>query len=96
MKIILSPCASNKTTEIELDGLALKVDGQEVDLSKIPKGGEAEGELPLIGKVTREEVTILYKYDAKKAESKQSANADDYVFELKKGKCPCPIRWKDA
>ena len=53
MKSILSPQVSNKKNyKVLLNGLVLTIDGVDIDLSVIPEGGEAEGEYPLIGKVT--------------------------------------------
>jgi len=95
MKITLSPIASRKTTAVSVNGLTLTIDGQEVDLSVIPVGGEAEPEdgSPFIGKVTRDEVTIRYEYDSFKAEPNQSTDWDDYTFEVTNGDVPCPIKW---
>ena len=96
MKIILSPVASNKTTAVSLSGLVLTIDGVEYDLSIIPEGGQAEASegSPFIGTVTRESVTIRYEYDSMRAEPNQSANLDDYTFEIVEGEVPCPIKWK--
>lgn len=94
MKIILSPQSSNTTTQLSLNGLVLTIDGVEVDLSVIPEGGEAEGEYPLIGKITRDEVTIAYQYDSFLAEPHQSMDWADYTFEVVDGVVPCPIIWK--
>jgi hypothetical protein len=96
MKIILSPIANNKTTTVSLKGLILTIDGQEIDLSVIPVGGEAEPDdnSPFIGKVTRDEVTIRYEYNSQLAEPNQSTNWDDYTFEVTDGPVPCPIIWK--
>ena len=95
MKIILSPVASNKTTEIEVNGLVLIIDGQEIDLSVIPIGGSAESDNELfIGLVTRDEVTIRYEYNSQLAESSQSTDCNDYTFEITEGKIPSPIRWE--
>lgn len=96
MKIILSPIASNYTTEISVDGLVITIGGTPVDLSVIPEGGYAEPEddSPFIGKVTREEVTILYHYDSAKAEPNQSTDWADYTFEITDGPVPCPIQWR--
>jgi hypothetical protein len=98
MKIILSPIASNKTTKVFVNGLTLTIDDQEIDLSVIPEGGEAipEESSPFIGKVTRDEVTILYKYNSNLAEPYQSENWDDYTFEITEGEVPCPIKWKEV
>ena len=96
MKIILSPVASNKTTTVSLNGLTLTIGGQEIDLSIIPIGGEAEPDdnSPFIGKVTRDEVTIRYEYNSQLAEPNQSTNWDSYTFEVTEGDVPCPIKWK--
>ena len=95
MKITLNPVASNKTTEIEIKGLVLTIDGQEIDLSVIPVGGSAESDNELlIGLVTRDEVAIRYEYNSQLAESNQSVNWDDYIFNVTNGKVPSPIKWK--
>lgn len=94
MKIILSPQASDHTSVITLNGLVLAIDGQEVDLSVIPIGGQAEGEEPLLGTVTRDEVRILYHYDSSKAESSQPTNIEAYTFIVENGEVPCLIIWK--
>ena len=96
MKIILSPVSGNKTTTVSISGLTVTVDGTEYDLSIIPEGGQAEAseDSPFIGTVTRESVTIRYEYDSSKADPNQSANWDDYTFDVVEGEVPCPIRWK--
>ena len=96
MIIKLSPIASNKTTTVSLNGLTLTIDGQDIDLSVIPIGGEAEPDenSPFIGKVTRDEVTIRYEYNSQLAEPNQSTDWDDYTFEITEGEVPCPIIWK--
>ena len=97
MKIILSPIASNRTTTIFVDGLILKIDGKEVDLSVIPEGGLAEPEedSPFIGNVTREKAVIKYYYESIKAVPQQSQKWEDYTFDIQSGEVPCPIVWKD-
>jgi hypothetical protein len=96
MKIILSPVASNRTTEVSVSGLVITIDGTSIDLSVIPEGGYAEpdDESPFIGNVTRDEVTVRYHYESIKAEPNQSTNWDDYTFEVTDGPVPCPIVWK--
>jgi len=96
MIIKLSPIAAFKTTTVSVDGLKLTIDGQEIDLSVIPEGGQAEADSdsPFIGVVTRDEVTIRYYYDMEKAEDNQSTDWADYTFEITKGEVPCPIKWK--
>jgi len=95
MNIILSPIASSKTTTVSINSLTLSRDGQDIDLSVIPEGGEADPEdgSPFIGKVTRDEVTIRYEYDSFKAEPNQSTDWEDYTFEVTNGDVPCPIKW---
>jgi hypothetical protein len=97
MKIILSPIASNRTTEVSVSGLIITIDGQPIDLSVIPEGGYAEpdDESPFIGNVTRDEVTVRYHYESMKAEPDQSKDWADYTFEVTDGPVPCPIVWKE-
>ena len=94
MKINLSPIAANKTTTVSISGLILTVDGVDYDLSVIPVGGQADGEAPFIGVVTRDECTIQYFYDSSLAEPNQSTDINDYVFDVVDGEVPCPIRWR--
>jgi hypothetical protein len=95
MKITLSPISSNNTTSISLKGLILTIDNIDYDLSQIPEGGQAEGDLPFIGIVTREECTIQYHYDQSKAHLKQSTNQEDYIIELTDGELVSPIKWRE-
>ena len=94
MKINLSPIASNKTTSVSLNGLILTIDGIDYDLSVIPIGGQAEADLPFIGIVTREDVTIQYFYNSSLAVPNQSPNIEDYTFIVTSGEVPCPIVWQ--
>lgn len=96
MQIILSPLASEYTTQVSINGLIITVDGTEYDLSKIPEGGSAEAsdDSPFFGTLTRDKVTVKYHYDIFKAEENQSTNWDDYTFEVEEGEVPCPIKWK--
>jgi len=96
MKIILSPTASNRTTEISVSGLVITIDNQPIDLSVIPEGGYAEpdDDSPFIGNVTRDEVTVRYNYESLKACDNQSTDWADYIFEITDGPVPCPIVWK--
>jgi hypothetical protein len=96
MKIILSPIASNRTTEVSVSGLVITIDGQPIDLSVIPEGGYAEADenSPFIGNVTRDEVTIRYHYESIKAVPDQSKDWADYTFEITSGEVQCPIKWR--
>jgi hypothetical protein len=96
MKIILSPVASDRTTEVSVSGLVITIDGQPIDLSVIPEGGYAEPDdnSPFIGKVTRGEVAVRYHYESLKAEPNQSTDWADYTFKVTDGPVPCPIVWK--
>ena len=98
MKIILSPIASNKTTNVSVNGLTVTVDGTDYDLIVIPEGGkaEADGNSPFIGTVTREQVTVRYEYDSQLAEPDQSTDWNDYTFDIESGDVPCPIKWRVA
>jgi len=96
MKIILSPIASNYTTQVSISGLVITIDGTPVDLSVIPEGGLAEPDenSPFIGNVTRDKVTIRYHYESAKAVPDQSRELDDYTFEVTEGEVPSPIVWR--
>lgn len=96
MKVILSPIASDYTTTVSVDGLSIIIDDEAIDLSVIPEGGYAEPDesSPFIGKVTRDEVTVRYHYDSIKAVPNQSAEWDDYTFDVTSGPVPCPIQWR--
>jgi len=98
MKIVLSPIASSRTTNVTVNGLVITIDGQPIDLSVIPEGGYAEPDedSPFVGNVTRDKVTVRYHYESLKAKPNQSSNWDDYTFEVADGVVPCPIVWKDA
>ncbi len=95
MKITLSPIVKQEQTTpptLSLSGLTLTINSSEYDLSVIPEGGQAEADLPFIGIVTREEVTIQYPYSTDIYEPNQSTNPDDYIIELKDGeKLACPL-----
>ena len=97
MKIILSPIASDKTTEVQINNLVLTIDEIEFDLNQIPIGGYivSDENSPFIGNVARDEVTIKYFYDSLKAESTQSTDWSDYTFEITDGIVPSPIKWKE-
>ena len=96
MKIILSPIASNRTTQVSVSGLVITIDGQPIDLSVIPEGGYAEPDenSPFIGNVTRDEVTVRYEYESIKAVPDQSREWADYTFEVTEGEVPSPIVWR--
>jgi hypothetical protein len=96
MKIILSPIASNRTTEVSVSGLVITIDGTPIDLSVIPEGGVAEADenSPFIGNVTREEVAVRYHYESLKAVPDQSKDWADYTFDITSGEVPCPIKWR--
>ena len=96
MKIILSPIASDRTTTVSVDGLTVTIDGEAIDLSVIPVGGYAEtdDDSPLLGKVTRDEVTVRYHYESLKALPDQSKDWADYTFDVTSGPVPCPIQWR--
>jgi len=94
--IKLSPQVANKTTNapvITLSGLTLTIDDQVIDLSVIPEGGQAEADedSPLIGIVTRDEVTIRYPYSTDIYESSQPTEQSAYEFDIVDGQVPCPL-----
>lgn len=96
MKLILSPIASDYTTQVSVKGLVITVDGTDYDLSVIPEGGQADGEAPFIGTVKRDEVTIQYHYNSLAAVHDQSKDWDDYTFINPQGEVPSPIKWKET
>jgi hypothetical protein len=96
MKITLSPLASNKTTQVNVNGTTLTIDGTNYDLSSIPVGGQAEAVegSPFIGLMTQEAVTIRYEYDTSKAVPNQSKDLNDYIFNQTAGEILSPITWR--
>ncbi len=101
MKIKLSPVCVTETTNapvIVLNGLTLSVGNTNIDLSQVPEGGQAEAseESPLVGIVTRDEVTIKYPYSTDIYEPMQSTNPLDYEFEITSGTIKCPLTKKKA
>lgn len=97
MQITLSPIASNRTTEVSLNGLILTVDGVDLNLSLIPVGGQAESDNEyLVGIVTRDAVTVQYHYDSVLAEPMQSTDINDYIVNITDGVVPSPIVWRDT
>lgn len=93
MKITLSPVAGNYTASVFYADPILTIDGNDYDLSVIPIGGQADGEAPFIGVVTRDECTIQYFYDSQLAEHNQSTDINDYVFDTALPFVD-PIKWK--
>ncbi len=91
MKINLSPIASSYTTTVSLAGLILTIDGVAHDLSVIPVGGEAEGDIPFIGKVTRDECTIQYHYESALAMPNQGT---EYLILDTDLPFADPIKWR--
>ena len=96
MKIKLNAHVANETTNapvITLSGLTLTIDDQVIDLSVIPEGGQAEADedSPLIGIVTRDEVTIRYPYSTDIYESSQPTEQSAYEFDIVDGQVPCPL-----
>jgi hypothetical protein len=95
MKIKLNPIVVSQSKQapvISLSGLVLTIDGQQIDLSTIPVGGQAESNTDLLqGVVTRDEVTINYPYSTDIYESNQSINKEDYEFDINEGTISCPL-----
>lgn len=96
MKIKLSPVVKSETTRapvITLSGLTLNIDDQVIDLSVIPDGGQAEVgvDSPLVGIVTRNEVTIRYSYSTDIYECNQPTDHSVYEFDVAEGQVPCPL-----
>jgi len=100
MKIKLNPLVVNNSKQapvISLSGLVLTIDGQQIDLSTIPVGGQAESDTDLLqGIVTRDEVTVNYPYSTDIYESNQSTNKQDYEFDITEGTISCPLKRRSA
>ncbi|HEY7864969.1 MAG TPA: hypothetical protein VIC51_03085 [Psychromonas sp.] len=94
MIINLKSISHNKDTNINVNGLIITIDENHYDLSKIPKGGQAEAppDSPFKGVITRDEVTIKYFYDSSTAELNQSTDRADYTFDVVSGEVPDPIK----
>ena len=101
MKITLSPIASNTddTPPSVLQDI-ITYRGESYDLSQLPNGGEVEAESPFLGAIKRIDgvihVTLQYQYHTSTAESKQSTDINDYIFDVTSGECPCPIVRKES
>lgn len=93
MQITLSPIASTEDTTVSVSGLVVTVNGTSYDLSVIPVGGDAQPDdnEPFVGTMTRDKVTVLFKYDSATAEPNQSTNIADYTFDITSGPVPDPI-----
>jgi hypothetical protein len=100
MKIKLNPMVvsnSKQAPVISLLGLILTIDGQKIDLSTIPVGGQAESDTDLLqGIVTRDEVTVNYLYSTDIYESNQSTKQQDYEFDITEGTIACPLKRRSA
>ena len=100
MKIKLNPIVVSQSKQapvISLSGLVLTIDGQKIDLSSIPVGGQAESDTDLLqGIVTRDEVTINYLYSTDIYESNQSTKQQDYEFDITEGTISCPLKKRSA
>jgi len=70
MKIKLNPLAGKTVTTIEVvDENQLIYNGETVDFSSIPSGGDAEADYPFYGKISKDENGIVscelaWKYDS--------------------------------
>jgi len=88
---------SKQAPVISLLGLILTIDGQKIDLSTIPVGGQAESDTDLLqGIVTRDEVTVNYLYSTDIYESNQSTKQQDYEFDITEGTIACPLKRRSA
>ena len=100
MKIKLNPIVVSQSKQapvISLSGLVLTIDGQKIDLSSIPVGGQAESDTDLLqGIVTRDEVTINYLYSTDIYESNQSTKQQDYEFDITEGIISCPLKRRNV
>ena len=82
-----------------VSGDVLTYRGESYDLSQLPNGSEVEAETPFTDKIKRSvdgelSVSLQYFYTTQTAETYQSMNINDYIFDVIDGKCPCPIKRK--
>jgi len=96
MEIILSPVSSDEDTTVSVDGLVVTVNGIPYDLSVIPAGGDAQPDdnEPFFGTMTRDRVTVLYRYDGRTALPDQPTDIAEYTFDVSSGVLPDPIARK--
>lgn len=101
MKITLSPVASDHDTSLFVDGDTLILNGQLLDLSAVPEGGEATDDAPdspFEGVIRRVDGQIICNvrcaYDIVTALPSQSTDWADYTFTVAFGPVPDPIQRK--
>lgn len=89
-----------ESTPPEVQGDTITYGGLTYNLSPLTEGAEIEIGLPFTEPVKRVngviEVSLNYFYKTDTAETLQSVNPEDYVFNVISGKCPCPIKRKPA
>jgi len=98
MEIILSPVADSRNTVVSVSGLVVTVDGIDYDLSVIPAGGDAQPDdnEPFIGTMTRDRVTVLYRYDGRTALPDQPTDIAEYTFDVSDGRTALPDQPTDT
>lgn len=81
-----------------VNGRILTFRGIDYDFSAVAEGDVIEKGLPFISPVSVANGAIIctleYLFSTATAEPQQSANWDDYKFDLASGQCPCPIKRK--
>ena len=86
-------------TPPSVSGEILNYRGESYDLSQLPNGAEVEASTPFTDRIKRSvegelSVSLQYFYTTQTAEPHQSANINDYIFDVIDGDCPCPIKRK--
>ena len=82
-----------------VSGDVLNYRGKSYNLSQLQIGAEVEAETPFIDKIKRSadgklSVSLQYFYTTQTAETNQSTDINDYIFDVIDGECPCPIKRK--
>lgn len=82
----------------QVQGETMAYNGLTYNFSPLLEGAEIEIGLPFTEPVRRKngviEVCLQYFYSTETADTKQSSNPEDYIFDVKSGHCPCPIKRK--
>lgn len=81
-----------------VQGEAITFNGLTYDFTPLLEGAEIDIGLPFKEPVTRKngviEVSLEYFYNTATAETNQSTDPEDYVFNIVSGECPDPIKRK--
>jgi hypothetical protein len=89
-----------ESTPPEVQDDTITYGGLTYNFSPLPEGSEIDIGSPFTAPVKRVngdiEASLHYFYKTETAETVQSSNPEDYVFNIISGQCPCPIKRKPA